>query len=436
MIVSDWMKENQIPINFELLEAEKMADLLRKLYGTVLTKKGTPYSKSGMINLRAGLNRHLQNPPFNRTIDIMNDPQFLPANKVFTGRMRDNKEKGLDVSKPRQSIDQEDLQKLFNNYFKKAVETKNTKLLMHKVFFDIVYYTGRRAKEGLRELSKNSFDIKTGSDGLEYVEITFNEKSKKNQGNDNSTSVNALHNDHHIISAMPGNPLCPVQSFKTYLSLLNDQEKAFFQYPNKKLDGFNNAPIGKNSIGNLMKDISTDANLSRIYTNHCIRKTTATALKRKGFDLNEISHVTKHKNLDSLKHYIGGPTYNDKRKYNDAMSSYATGNMEPSSPQPETSKQLKLVPLTPKTPEIPQSHMNLLAAEAPVMDKTRQTPEKSLIPMFEDSEETSSLQDNTELVPVKNTQNQQNVVNTLRNASHLFQNATFNNCNFTFQMPK
>ena len=127
MIVSDWMKENQIPIDFELLEAEKMADLLRKLYGTVLTKKGTPYSKSGMINLRAGLNRHLQNPPYNRTIDIMNDPQFLPANKVFTGQMRDNKEKGLDVSKPRQSIDQEDLQKLFNNYFKKAVETKNTK---------------------------------------------------------------------------------------------------------------------------------------------------------------------------------------------------------------------------------------------------------------------------------------------------------------------
>ena len=114
----------------------------------------------------------------------------------------------------------------------------------------------------------------------------------------------ALHDNHHIISAMPGNILCPVESFKCYLALLNHEENSFFQYPNKKLNGFNNAPIGKNSIGSMMKDISEAAKLSKIYTNHCIRKTTATAMKRQGFDLNQISHVTKHKNLDSLKHYI------------------------------------------------------------------------------------------------------------------------------------
>ena len=138
---SDWLRENKIPVEFELLEADKLADLLRKLYGTVLSKKGTPYSKSGMINLRAGINRYLQSPPFNHTIDIMNDAQFLPANKVFTGRMRDNKD--IDISQPRSSIDQEDMKTLFNNYFQKAVESQNTKILLHKVFFDILYYTGK-----------------------------------------------------------------------------------------------------------------------------------------------------------------------------------------------------------------------------------------------------------------------------------------------------
>ena len=203
----------------------------------------------------------------------MNDAIFLPANKVFSRRMRDNKEKGYDVPKPRDSIDQEDMKKLFNDYFKPGVNSLNTQVLLHKVFFDIVYYTGRCGKEGLRELNKNSFDIKTGSDGLEFVEITFNEKSKKNQGNENSTKKRALHDDHHIISAMPGNVLCPVQSFKKYLSLLNHKENAFFQYPSKKLNGFNNAPIGKNSLGIMMKEICTAAKLSKMYTNHCIRKT-------------------------------------------------------------------------------------------------------------------------------------------------------------------
>ena len=115
------MRENKIQVEFELLEADKLADLLRKLYGTVLSKKGTPYSKSGMINLCVGINRYLQSPLFNRIIDIMNDAQFLPANKVFTGRMRDNKEKGYNISQPRSSIDQEDMKTLFNNYFHKAV---------------------------------------------------------------------------------------------------------------------------------------------------------------------------------------------------------------------------------------------------------------------------------------------------------------------------
>ena len=219
----------------------------------------------------------------------------------------------------------------------------NTQVLVHKVFFDIVYYTGRRAKEGLRELSKNSFDVKIGSDGLEYIEITFNEKTKKNQGGDNSSSKRALHDDHHIISQMPENPLCPVKLFKTYLSLLNHHEPAFFQYPNKLMTEYKNSPIGKNILGTFMKEISEAAKLSRMYKNHCIRKTTATAMKRNGFDLNEISNVTKHKNLDSLKHYIGGPTHNDKKRYNEAMSSYAT---EPEEKPPKKPKVTAL-----KTPE-------------------------------------------------------------------------------------
>ena len=132
-----------------------------------------------MINLRAGINRHIQSPPCNCTLDIMNDAPFLPANKVFTSRMRENKEKGLDVSKPRESIDQDDLNILFENYFKPGVERGDTYVLFLKVLFDILYYTGCHGEEGLRELNKKLFDVKTGSDGKEYVEINFNEKTKK-----------------------------------------------------------------------------------------------------------------------------------------------------------------------------------------------------------------------------------------------------------------
>ena len=42
--------------------------------------------------------------------------------------------------------------------------------------------------------------MKVGLDGTEYIEITFNEKSKKNQGAENTNSAKrALHDSYHII---------------------------------------------------------------------------------------------------------------------------------------------------------------------------------------------------------------------------------------------
>ena len=172
-------------------------------------------------------------------------------------------------------------------------------------------------------MDKNSFEIKTGSDGLDYIELTFNKKSKKNQGDQNLSGQDALHNDHHIISAQPDNILCPVKSFKKYISLLHPDIDIFFQYPSKNKKCYDKKPIGKNSLATMMKEISEDAELSKIYMNHCIQKTTATAMKRQGFDLNEIQNVTKYKNLDSLNHYIAGPMYKEKQSYNDALLNYA-----------------------------------------------------------------------------------------------------------------
>ena len=239
----------------------------------------------------------------------MNDRVFTQANLVFSGCLRDNKDKGFDTTTPRIAMEKEDVEKLYDQYFPRAVaDTVDTEILLHKIFWDIMYYTGRRGKEGLRSLEKDSFVIKNSPDQSEFIEITFNEKTKKNQGDSLSATGNALHNDHHIITAIPNSPLCPVETFKRYMDLLHPQNKAFFQKPNKTKTAFTKEVLGKNTLGEMMKVISTVANLSKTYTNHQIRKTTATGMRRSGFTLEQIANVTKHKNLDSLKHYVDAPT--------------------------------------------------------------------------------------------------------------------------------
>ena len=277
---------------------------------------------------------------------------------------------------------------------------------MHKVFFDVIYYTGRRGKEGLRELTKSSFDVKIGSDGKEYVQINFNEKMKKNQGNETSTTANSLHNNRHIISAMD-TPLCPVKSIKTYMSLLNEKLSAFFQYPSNDKQGYSIKCVGKNSLGSMMSEISKKAELSRVYTNHQIRKTTATAMYRSGFGLKEISHVTKHKNLDSLKHYVDGPTHSDKHQYNDALYKYAQKSPAASKRKMPTNINDKNSVPSPKIAKEPEVNASVI--------------------LYQESQDMDT-------VPVKSTQNVAN--NQLRQASHMFQNANFSNCQFTFTLPK
>ena len=61
-----------------------------------------------------------------------------------------------------------------------------------------------------------------------------------------------------------------------------------------------------------MENISSKAELSERYTNHCIRASTITALYQRGVDAKQICAITKHKDERSLSHYISQTTSEKK----------------------------------------------------------------------------------------------------------------------------
>ena len=328
----------------------------------------------------------------------MRNEVFQNANQVFKGKLCRIKKDGKDKSEPRSDIEQSDLQKLFDEYFIPGLANGNTEILLHKVFFDIMFYTGRRGKEGLRNLQKDSFEIKKSADGREYLEITFNEVTKKNQGDQTSSTADTLHNNHAIITEMEGSLRCPVNSYKHYIENLHPECDAFFQYPNDKKNGFERRPIGKNSLAGLMSTISKQAKLSKRYTNHCIRKTTATGMKKQGFDLREIANVTKHKNIQSLENYIAGPTHAEKENYSEALFNYTHND------KPQKRKSAE------KDEEVHQK---------------KSKNQQEMAPFKPNSDDMNCINSTQNLV-----QNQ------VRQTANMFQSAQFNNCTITFQMPK
>lgn len=75
-----------------------------------------------------------------------------------------------------------------------------------------------------------------------------------------------------------------------------------------------NAPLGKNKIYTLMKTMSIKANLSKVYSNHCLRVTSATVLSRNNISPLDICSVTGHRNVESVKSYVQGTS--DAQRFN------------------------------------------------------------------------------------------------------------------------
>ena len=121
-------------------------------------------------------------------------------------------------------------------------------------------------------------EIKVDAAGKQYIVQIFNEKEKNHQGVSNKEIEKSA-----VMYEQPENlDQCPIKTFKLYLTKLNPKCPALFQRPLKNFANkdiwYDNAPLGHNIIGEMMKRISTDAGLSKTYTNHCIRTTTSTVL--------------------------------------------------------------------------------------------------------------------------------------------------------------
>ena len=89
-IILEWLYKKGHDVQFVGMSKEVLAAALQRFYTTVRQKKsdeseGKCYAKQSLVNIRSALNRHLQDPLFNKTWDLIHDNEFKSANKVFLG---------------------------------------------------------------------------------------------------------------------------------------------------------------------------------------------------------------------------------------------------------------------------------------------------------------------------------------------------------------
>lgn len=250
-IFNDFLCQKEKDTDFTSYSAVLLNETLRDFYASVQsTKPGGEYSVASLMSIRAGINRHVQG------YNIISDAEFKSSNSVFKAILKRYRKNGKDKSVHHPRISETDLEQIRQS----PILSPDTPAgLVRKVWFDLQLCLARRGREGNRELRRSSFVLLRDEVGMEYVSLAYNPDTK----NHKDPSAPDKENLRGFMFSMPGNPLCPVQSFKKYLSKCPDAN-AFYLHPKRALDTnatdvwYSREPMGANYLGNMLKMISEE----------------------------------------------------------------------------------------------------------------------------------------------------------------------------------
>ena len=166
------------------------------------------------------------------------------------------------------SLDEDDIDKLYQSG---VLDINTPRGLQRKVWFELMLFICRCGRENFRKLEKDHA-VAVDSNGRKYVYQCKDEMTKRICGDNMKSGVDAGR-----MYATEGEG-CPVASFEKYVSKLNPKYSAFFQtpYPNRPSAStdnspwYKNAPVCEKTLENMMSNMSTQAGLSKRFTNRIV----------------------------------------------------------------------------------------------------------------------------------------------------------------------
>ena len=281
---------------------EELANNLRAFYAEARNKEGKEYGKSTLLCLRSGIERYLNFPPYNRGLKFSQKPVFKNSNMILNAKIKDLKQQGKENVEHKPDISTQDLQKLKHH----PVLSPSTPLgLLRNVWFHTTLYWRRRGREGQRNLTSSSFKFFKDENNRLYATMTHNESTKNYPGG--IGDVESFEKEGRLYQTTD-DPSDGFNALQFYISKLNPECTAFFQYPKQKWSLFDsiwyeNCPLGIQKLGTMMKEMSEGAGLSKKYTNHSVRATAITLWSNAGVSNRHIMAISSHRNEQSLRSY-------------------------------------------------------------------------------------------------------------------------------------
>ena len=121
--VEKWCEKGKITVDLKTVSPTDLSKILQKFFAEVKTEKGQALTPSALTGIRVAIYCHLTCAPLSQNINILQDSEFISANKMFQAKAKlFTKENN---AKPKhKSIQSGNMQKL-NRYHMKGQNTNS-----------------------------------------------------------------------------------------------------------------------------------------------------------------------------------------------------------------------------------------------------------------------------------------------------------------------
>lgn len=298
-----FLEDKNLDTRFENVPSTILNKYLRYFYSELSKEDGTPYAPASLICIRASIQRHLTSSEnCVSPINIISGIEFVGANRMLKA-MVGKYLKSEKRQKPEEKfppIEENDMIKIRASFTR-----TNPNNLQNEFMFNCLYHFGLRGRETLTYLDKNAFQLKTDSQQRRYIVLEGDRLSKNCKASLKPKDFEDARKTR--VYECDREEECPVRCFELYMSKLSPNNEELFQKPLSKPSKdqwfCSNRTLGKNYIGNLMSILSENLQLSKRYTNHCVRVTNVSVLRESGYTNEQIASVTGHKNPNSVQRY-------------------------------------------------------------------------------------------------------------------------------------
>lgn len=286
-----WSEARQIRGSLEKLSTETLQELFPKFVVETRRQDGTPYPPNTLVQLVAGLQRHLREsgrPEMSILSD--KDPKFARTRAALDARMKQLTKEGVGCTRKQAqplSLQQEEA------LWEKEIFSLNTgEGLLYAVFWYNCKLFGLRGGDEHRNLVREQYEIEYDTSHRRF--LRFKGRSSKNvQGGLKQRKVEMK--DLKVYAQPELGERCIVDIFNLYFGFV-PTEGAFYRKPiGNDPPKFSKQVLGKNRLSKLIKEMCDKAGFSGNYTNHSGKVTCTTELFAKNVDEQLIMHQMGHR---------------------------------------------------------------------------------------------------------------------------------------------